>query len=175
MLSIMIVEDEPLVAQTLKHLVELNPLYRVTAVTEDSAGAYVAVEREKPDLALVDLHLAHGSTGFSIAAKLNEMGIPCLFTSGKAPIVPDDRPGARLPGQAVQRRGSGPRAQDRRGHDPRPRAPSPQPSRQSAPVRRGSARGRGPVPELLPTPARSQARRTLKDRASRVLRKLSFG
>ena len=37
MLRILIVEDEPLFAQTLRHLVELNPLYQVTAVAEDSA------------------------------------------------------------------------------------------------------------------------------------------
>ena len=36
----------------------------------------------------VDLQLAHGSTGFSVAAKLAEMEIPCLFTSGKAPSFP---------------------------------------------------------------------------------------
>ena len=88
MLRILIVEDEPLVAQTLRHLVELNPLYRVTAVTEDSAGAFAAVDAEKPDLALVDLQLAHGSTGFSVAARLNEGGALCLFVSGKAPTFP---------------------------------------------------------------------------------------
>ena len=88
MLNILIVEDEPLFANTLKHLIELNPLYVVTDVAEDSAGALVAVAQRRPDLALVDLQLAHGSTGFSVAAKLAEMGIPCLFTSGKAPSFP---------------------------------------------------------------------------------------
>jgi len=34
MLRILIVEDEPLFGQTLRHLVELNPLYRVTAIAE---------------------------------------------------------------------------------------------------------------------------------------------
>jgi len=88
MLNILIVEDEPLFASTLKHLVELNPLYSVTDVAEDSAGALAAVSQRRPDLALVDLQLAHGSTGFSVAAKLAEMEIPCLFTSGKAPSFP---------------------------------------------------------------------------------------
>lgn len=88
MLNILIVEDEPLFANTLKHLIELNPLYVVTDVAEDSAGALAAVAQRRPDLALVDLQLAHGSTGFSVAAKLAEMGIPCLFTSGKAPSFP---------------------------------------------------------------------------------------
>jgi DNA-binding NarL/FixJ family response regulator len=88
MLNILIVEDEPLFANTLRHLIELNPLYTVTDVAEDSAGALAAVALRRPDLALVDLQLAHGSSGFSVAAKLAEMEIPCLFTSGKAPSFP---------------------------------------------------------------------------------------
>lgn len=88
MLNILVVEDEPLFAQTLRDLIELNPLYRVTDTAEDSIGALAAVAERRPDLALVDLQLAHGSTGFSVAAKLAEMDIPCLFTSGKAPSFP---------------------------------------------------------------------------------------
>ncbi len=88
MLNILIVEDEPLFAATLRHLVELNPRYVVSDVAEDSAGALEAVARRRPDLALVDLQLARGSTGFSVAAKFAELGIPCLFTSGKAPSFP---------------------------------------------------------------------------------------
>jgi two-component system, response regulator PdtaR len=88
MLNILIVEDEPLFAETLRHLIELNPRHIVTDLAEDCAGALAAVERRRPDLALVDLQLARGSTGFSVAAKFAEMGIPCLFTSGKAPSFP---------------------------------------------------------------------------------------
>jgi len=87
-LKILVVEDEPLFAQTLKQLIELNPLYIVTSIAVDSMEAMAAADERRPDLALVDLHLAHGSTGFSVAAKLGEMGIPCLFTSGKAPSFP---------------------------------------------------------------------------------------
>ena len=89
-LNILIVEDEPLLAdtlrrlielnplfaQTLRHLVELNPLYEVTAVAADSASALAAVEERTPDLALVDLQLANGTTGFPVAVKLNELGVP---------------------------------------------------------------------------------------------------
>ena len=88
MLNILVVEDEPLFAQTLRHLIELNPLYTVTDIAEDSISALAAVAERRPDLALVDLQLAHGSTGFSVAAKLAEMDIPCLFTSGNAPSFP---------------------------------------------------------------------------------------
>lgn len=88
MLKILIVEDEPLLATTLKHLVELNPRYRVTHVADDFSSAIAAAGEERPDLALVDLQLANATSGFSVAAKLHELGILCLFTTGKAPGFP---------------------------------------------------------------------------------------
>ncbi|HEX8401503.1 MAG TPA: response regulator [Allosphingosinicella sp.] len=88
MLKILIVEDDTLFADTLKHLIELNPRYQVTGIADDGDGALAAVEERRPDLALVDLRLARGSTGFSVAAKLGELGIPCLFTTGRAPSFP---------------------------------------------------------------------------------------
>jgi CheY-like chemotaxis protein len=88
MLKILIVEDDSLFADTLKHLIELNPRYLVTGIADDGDAAIAAVEERWPDLALVDLQLARGSTGFSVAAKLGELGIPCLFTTGRAPSFP---------------------------------------------------------------------------------------
>jgi two-component system, response regulator PdtaR len=87
-LNILIVEDEPLLASTLKHLVELNPRYRVTALADDFTSAIAAAQAQRPDLALVDLQLANATSGFSVAAKLHELGILCLFTTGKAPGFP---------------------------------------------------------------------------------------
>lgn len=88
MLAILIVEDDRLFAETLKHLVELDPLRRVTGIAEDRIGALASVAARRPDLALVDLQLAHGTSGFAVAAKLNDLGIPCLFTTGKPPDFP---------------------------------------------------------------------------------------
>lgn len=88
MLKILIVEDDAQLASTLKYLVEDNPRYRVVAMAEDQAGAVEAAELAHPDLALVDLQLARGSTGFSVAVRLNDFDIPCLFVSGKAPGFP---------------------------------------------------------------------------------------
>jgi CheY-like chemotaxis protein len=87
-LNILIVEDEPLLARTLTQLIELNPLYRVVAAADDLAGALAAVEAERPDLALVDLQLAHGASGFRVAAKLQDLGILCLFTTARPPSFP---------------------------------------------------------------------------------------
>jgi len=87
-LRILIVEDDTQLAATLKYLVEDNPRYRVVATAEDADGAILAAEASDPDLVLLDLHLARGSTGFSVAVRLNVLGVPCLFVSGKAPAFP---------------------------------------------------------------------------------------
>jgi two-component system, response regulator PdtaR len=87
-LNILIVEDDSQLAVTLKYLVEDNPRYRVVAMADDADGAIAAAEEFQPDLVLLDLHLARGSTGFSVAARLNDFGVPCLFVSGKAPSFP---------------------------------------------------------------------------------------
>lgn len=88
MLKILIVEDDSQLAVTLKYLVEDNPRYRVVAIAEDAESAVDAAQQHEPDLVLLDLHLAHGTTGFSVAVRLNDLGVPCLFVSGKAPRFP---------------------------------------------------------------------------------------
>lgn len=88
MLRILVVEDDSQLAITLKYLVEDNPRYRVVATAEDADGAIAAAEEHEPDLVLLDLHLARGTTGFSVAVRLNDLGVPCLFVSGKAPRFP---------------------------------------------------------------------------------------
>jgi CheY-like chemotaxis protein len=177
MLSILIVEDEPLFAQTLKHLVELNPLYEVTAVAEDSASALAAVEERQPDLALIDLQLANGTTGFPVAVRLHELGVLCLFTTGKAPSFPmpdlalgclvkpfsqDDLVRALKMAEDMLR--------GRQGLQLRPNRPD-----NLRVYAEEQARVRMETTELLPTPDRSRARRRLRDRAGRVWRKISFG
>jgi CheY-like chemotaxis protein len=84
-LNILIVEDDPLLAETVKSLVELNPRFTVTALANDLASAVASVEERRPDLALVDLQLANGSSGYAVAARLHDFGIACLFTTARAP------------------------------------------------------------------------------------------
>ena len=88
MLKILIVEDDAQLATTLKYLVEDNPRYQVVATADDLDSAVAAAEKYAPHLALVDLHLARGSTGFSVAVRLGDYDVPCLFVSGKAPAFP---------------------------------------------------------------------------------------
>ena len=88
MLKILIVEDDAQLATTLKYLVEDNPRYRVVARADDLDSAVAAAEEHNPDLALVDLQLARGSTGFSVAVRLGDYDIPCLFVTGNPPGFP---------------------------------------------------------------------------------------
>ena len=88
MLRILVVEDDSQLAITLKYLIEDNPRYRVVASADDADSAIAAAEEHDPDLVLLDLHLANATTGFSVAVRLNDLGVPCLFVSGKAPRFP---------------------------------------------------------------------------------------
>jgi DNA-binding response OmpR family regulator len=90
-LKILIVEDDAQLATTVKYLIEDNPRYRVVAIADEAHSAVAAAERHQPHLALIDLHLALGTTGFSVAVRLSDFDIPCLFVSGKAPsfAMPD--------------------------------------------------------------------------------------
>ena len=84
-LRILVVEDDNQLLATIKYLIEDNPRYRVVATARDADEAIAAAEEHDPDLVLLDLHLARGTTGFPVAVRLNELGVPCLFVSGKAP------------------------------------------------------------------------------------------
>jgi CheY-like chemotaxis protein len=175
MLSILIVEDEPLFAETLRHLVELNPLYRVTALADDRVGALASVAERRPDLALVDLQLAHGNTGFAVAAKLNDLGIPCLFTTGKAPDfpMPDLALGCLVKPFSEEDLVRALKAAEDiiRG---RSRLRPSRPGNLRLYAEEAAAAEAAP-PGPLPIPEYSSARRTLKARAGRLWRRLSFG
>jgi DNA-binding NarL/FixJ family response regulator len=87
-LRILLVEDDALLASSVRYLIEDNPRYRVVATAEDCDSALSAAQIHDPHLALLDLHLANGSSGFSVAVRLQDLDVPCLFVTGKAPSFP---------------------------------------------------------------------------------------
>lgn len=86
-MKILIVEDEALVAMSLQFLLELEG-HEILGVADDLPSAIDAADRSSPELALVDIQLARGSSGFEVAARLRERGIACIFLTGNAPDKP---------------------------------------------------------------------------------------
>lgn len=64
MIRVLVVEDEPVAAAAHRAYVERVPGFRVVAVVGDGRSALAALEREAPDLMLLDFHLPdmHGLT-----------------------------------------------------------------------------------------------------------------
>ena len=80
--TLMIVEDEALVAMVLKAELE-DAGYRVLDLTDRHAEALEVAMACKPDLALVNIRLAGRDDGIELAEHLKEMGIPVMFISGQ--------------------------------------------------------------------------------------------
>jgi CheY-like chemotaxis protein len=85
MFKILIVEDDEQFAVILRQLIELNPLYEVTAVARDTETAQACIADRLPDLALVDLELANGDSGYDVAEMLVDADVACLFITGAPP------------------------------------------------------------------------------------------
>ena len=85
MLKVMIVEDDLLVADMLE-LTVTEGGYAVCGIARTVAQATVLGERERPDLAIIDMRLANGELGTEIAARLRgslpKLGV--LYATGNA-------------------------------------------------------------------------------------------
>ena len=79
-MKILIVEDDPLVADDLKDKLE-QLQYRVTGVAESYDMALELIRTNKPDLALLDIELKGNLTGIDLSEQLNHQGIPFIYLS----------------------------------------------------------------------------------------------
>ena len=86
-MKILLVEDEYLVATSLKFLLETMG-YEVVGVADDVASAINEAERTHPQLAFVDIQLAQGDSGLDAAAELQKRGVICIFLTGNPPGGP---------------------------------------------------------------------------------------
>jgi CheY-like chemotaxis protein len=78
-LRVLVVEDELLIALLLEeYLVAIG--CEVVGIARDSASACRIVEREHPDLALLDVHLANG-TSAPVARRMAAEGRPFVFVT----------------------------------------------------------------------------------------------
>lgn len=79
-ISILIVEDEALIAEDIKEICELAG-YEVTSICYKAGQALIALEKQNFDLALLDVNLEDQLTGIDIAKYIIEKrkNIPCIF------------------------------------------------------------------------------------------------
>lgn len=93
-LSVLIVEDEILLATELSYLVE-EVGCRDVGHAMSSAEAFELAARLRPDLALVDVHLRDGPTGVEVARRIvGDCGGVALFMTANVKRLPDDFAGA---------------------------------------------------------------------------------
>jgi len=83
-LRLMVVEDEPQVARSIRDTVE-DLGHRVCGIAHSEQEAILLADRERPDLALMDVRLAAGGDGIMAARRLAAgYGIRSIFLSGYA-------------------------------------------------------------------------------------------
>jgi DNA-binding response OmpR family regulator len=81
-MRILIVEDEALIAFGMGEVLH-EAGHAVSGYARDEYSALRMATQDKPDLALVDLHLARGSSGATVARLLRQRhGIPSIYVSG---------------------------------------------------------------------------------------------
>jgi DNA-binding response OmpR family regulator len=80
--TLMIVEDEALVAMVLKDVLQ-EAGYKVLNLTDRRNEALTVAKAEKPHLALVNIRLAGRDDGIELSERLKALGIPVLLISGQ--------------------------------------------------------------------------------------------
>jgi len=80
--TLMIVEDEVLIATTLKSELE-DAGYNVLNLTDRISEALEVAQEGQPDLALVNIQLVGGDDGIELAQHLKALNIPVLLISGQ--------------------------------------------------------------------------------------------
>lgn len=91
--SILIVEDEALVAMELRFVLE-DLGYKVVGTASEAQSARVLASRGGVELALVDIHLSDGATGVGLGQELGEtLGITVLYMTANPGMVSHGIPG----------------------------------------------------------------------------------
>jgi CheY-like chemotaxis protein len=85
MLKVLIVEDEPTVAAALRELLKMDGRCSAIDTAEDLASALAVASLKPPDMAFVDISLANGSSGYSVASELTAKDVRCVFVTGLSP------------------------------------------------------------------------------------------
>jgi CheY-like chemotaxis protein len=78
--KILVADDSDLVARVAGQLATRFG-YRVTACVSSGAEALASLQKDRPDLALVDLHMGGATTGVELAAELIRIGTRVVLLS----------------------------------------------------------------------------------------------
>jgi DNA-binding response OmpR family regulator len=78
--TVLVVEDEVLIAWTLREVLERNG-YVVVGTASTQSAALDLLEREHPQMAVVDVRLKQGD-GISTAQEMMRSGVGVLFLTG---------------------------------------------------------------------------------------------
>jgi CheY-like chemotaxis protein len=84
--TILIVEDEPLISMMLEDFL-LSLGHDVAAICEDVEEALTAIEKQRFDIAILDVNLK-GENVWPVATRLREMAIPFVLASGGHVVPP---------------------------------------------------------------------------------------
>ena len=79
--KLLLVEDDPTLIRMLTSFLTTEN-FQITSVTGQKAAA-VAMEADRPDLALVDISLAEGN-GFAVCANAKDLGVPLIFLTASS-------------------------------------------------------------------------------------------
>ena len=80
-MRILILEDEPLVAITLKSLL-VEASHVVLGPTTNCEQALALAEERRPDVLFTNIHLGFGADGVACSRTFLELGIPTVFVTG---------------------------------------------------------------------------------------------
>lgn len=91
--SILIIEDEALVAMELRFVLE-DLGYHVVGTAPDAKSARALAGEGEVELALVDIHLSDGATGVGLGQELGEdFGVTVLYMTANPGMVSHGVPG----------------------------------------------------------------------------------
>lgn len=85
MSKVLICEDEPVLAADLASIVE-EAGHVVCGVFHNARAALRSAAEFKPDIAIIDLTLADGDTGATVAQTLQSLGIRVIILSGHSNV-----------------------------------------------------------------------------------------
>jgi CheY-like chemotaxis protein len=88
-LSVLVVEDEPLVAMEFTSVLERQGC-SVLGPVPSVARALALIEKQRPDAAILDLNL-NGTSTLPVLAMLNERNVPFVVVSGYGATSSDER------------------------------------------------------------------------------------